>query len=166
MKKFSFLPGTLILSMALFMLLAGCAKEQTATTEDPAATSSDANNIAGVSGFNTPLPGSVDPAYAAALAANYKAANLNTSLKVAFSTKDLIEFLKVQQGKYKSSIIYVNFGVYGQGAHSPKGNRYDGRLTVFFTGNGLPSREGSSNRDGLTLGDPIDEFLNHGDLLP
>ncbi|HEY1018787.1 MAG TPA: hypothetical protein VGE25_07310, partial [Sediminibacterium sp.] len=77
--------------------------------------------------------------------------------------KDLIAFINGLQAKYKSDVIYVNFGVYGRGA-LPVSSKDYGRLTVFFTGNKIPAPAITRRTDGI--GDPLDEFLNHGQLVP
>jgi len=160
MKKLVFLFGTIMLVTVLF---SSCQKEQSVVTETPAA--SESNNIVGVAG-NGPYSGSINPSYAASLAANYakKFGDNNQSIRVEFKAKDLIAFINGLQAKYKSDVIYVNFGVYGKGSQAvnPKDN---GRLTVFFTGNKIPAPSSRHRNDGL-LGDVLDEFLNHGGLMP
>jgi hypothetical protein len=79
--------------------------------------------------------GSISTAYAAALQANFKDkyGDNNQTYQIAFSAKDLSAFISNLQAKYKSDIIYVNFGLYGKGA--PAVNWKDnGRLTVFLQG--------------------------------
>lgn len=158
MKKLVFLLGTIMLVTVLF---SSCQKEQAAATEDTAATS---ERVVGVAG-NGPYEGSINAGYAASLAANYakKFGGDDQTLRVEFKAKDLIAFINGIQAKYKSDIIYVNFGVYGKGAQPVNPKDY-GRLTVFFTGNKIPAPSATRRTDGL--GDPLDEFLNHGGLVP
>lgn len=158
MKKLVFLLGTIMFVTVLFI---SCQKEQAAATEDTAATS---ERVVGVAG-NGPYEGSINAGYAASLAANYakKFGGDDQTLRVEFKAKDLIAFINGIQAKYKSDIIYVNFGVYGKGAQPVNPKDY-GRLTVFFTGNKIPAPSATRRTDGL--GDPLDEFLNHGGLVP
>lgn len=158
MKKLVFLFGTIMLVTVLF---SSCQKEQAAATEDTAATS---ERVVGVAG-NGPYEGSINAGYAASLAANYakKFGEDDQTLRVEFKAKDLIAFINSMQTKYKSDIVYVNFGVYGRGAQPLNPKDY-GRLTVFFTGNKIPAPSSTRRNDGF--GDPMDEFLNHGGLVP
>lgn len=158
MKKLVFLFGTIMLVTVLF---SSCQKEQTAATEDTAATS---ERVVGVAGTG-PYEGSINAGYAASLAANYakKFGGDDQTLRVEFKAKDLIAFINGMQAKYKSDIVYVNFGVYGRGAQPVNPKDY-GRLTVFFTGNKIPAPAATRRTDGI--GDPLDEFLNHGQIYP
>lgn len=158
MKKLVFLLGTIMLVTVLF---SSCQKEQAAVTEDAAATS---ERVVGVAGTG-PYEGSINAGYAASLAANYakKFGDDGQALRVEFKAKDLIAFINGMQAKYKSDIVYVNFGVYGRGAQPTNPKDY-GRLTVFFTGNRIPAPSSTRRNDGI--GDPLDEFLNHGQIYP
>lgn len=159
MKKLVFLFGTIMLVTVLF---SSCQKEQTAATEDTAATS---ERVVGVAGTG-PYAGSINPGYASSLAMNYAKKYVNDdqqSLRVEFKTKDLIAFINGLQTKYNSDVVYVNFGVYGKGA-LPVNSKDYGRLTVFFTGNKIPAPSATRRNDGI--GDPLDEFLNHGGIYP
>lgn len=159
MKKLVFLFGTIMLVTVLF---SSCQKEQAAATEDTTATSDE--RVVGTAGSG-PYAGSINAGYAASLAANYakKFGNDDQTLRVEFKAKDLIAFINGMQAKYKSDIVYVNFGVYGRGAQPANPKDY-GRLTVFFTGNRIPAPSAARRNDGI--GDPLDEFLNHGGLVP
>ena len=164
MKKFSFIIG--FCTMLVFAsLLVSCQKEQDATTEGTANTSTENSNVVGVAG-NGPFAGSINTSYAAALAANYakKYDDADQPQYVTFNAKDLVAFINNLQAKYKSDLIYVNFGVYGKGA-LPVNSKDYGRLTVFFTGNKIPAPSASRRTDGL-LDDVLDEFLNHGQIYP
>lgn len=158
MKKLVLLFGTMMLVTVFF---SSCQKEQT-VAETPA--TANESNIVGVAGVG-PYTGSIAPSYAASLAANYakKFGDKDQSIRVEFKTKDLIAFINGLQAKYKSDVIYVNFGVYGKGAEPVNPKDY-GRLTVFFTGNKIPAPSATRRTDGLL--DGLDEFLNHGGLVP
>lgn len=159
MKKLVFLFGTIMLVTVLF---SSCQKEQAAATEDTTATSDE--RVVGTAGSG-PYAGSINAGYAASLAANYakKFGADDQTLRVEFKAKDLIAFINGMQAKYKSDIVYVNFGVYGRGAQPANPKDY-GRLTVFFTGNRIPAPSATRRTDGI--GDPLDEFLNHGQIYP
>lgn len=164
MKKFSSLAG-LCIFLLFASTLVSCQKEQAATNDSTTNTSSENANVVGVAGSG-PYAGSISISYADALAANYakKYNDDNRTQYVAFNAKDLVAFINNLQAKYKSDIIYVNFGVYGKGALPVNAKDY-GRLTVFFTGNKIPAPSASRRTDGTTDA-TTDEFLNHGGLVP
>jgi len=147
--------------MLVTVLFSSCQKEQAAATDDTTATSERVVGVAGVG----PYAGSINAGYAASLAANYakKFGDDDQTLRVEFKAKDLIAFINGLQTKYKSDVVYVNFGVYGKGA-LPVNSKDYGRLTVFFTGNKIPAPSTTRRNDGI--GDSLDEFLNHGGIYP
>jgi len=147
----------------MMMLLTACQKEQSTATAEANAVTSE-NVVSGVVA-NGSFEGSIAPSYAAALAYNYnkKYDEDNHTQYVAFDAKALVAFITNLQTKYKSKTVYVNFGVYGKGAPAPKG-KDNGRLTVFFTGDKIPSPVAGGRRNGIA--DPTDEFLNHGEMVP
>jgi hypothetical protein len=168
MKKFSFLSAAVLLSSVVVVLLISCQKEQSAVSNEPEMSAIDETHIVALSGSG-PYSGSIKPSYASSLAANYAkkyGSDEGQAQYVAFSAKDLVAFINGLQAKYKSDIIYVNFGVYGRGALPIKSKDY-GRLTVFFTGNKIPGTNTQRNFgvDADNLSDN-DEFLNHGNLFP
>jgi hypothetical protein len=166
MKKFSFLPGIMLIAVVTAVMFISCQKEQNTSSTTAATAAASESNVVGVAGTAT-LAGAVPTVYAAALKANYAkkygSADDQTQM-VAFSAKDLVTFINSLQTKYKSDIIYVNFGVYGKGALPVQSKDY-GRLTVFFTGNNIPGLTSGKKTDG-TSDDGSDEFLNHGGLVP
>ena len=163
MKKFSFFGRPVLFTLVVALLFWACQKEQnTVATDTPAG--SESAVIHGVSGKG-PFEGSIDGSYAAALAKNFadQYKDANQTLQVAFSAKDLSAFIVSLQAKYKSDIIYVNFGLYGKGAPAPNDND-NGRMTVFFTGNNLPNSSSGIKSNGT---DPSsDDYLNHGQIFP
>ena len=169
MKRFSFLPASVLLFAITAVLFVSCQKEQSVAPTEPEAAASE-GVVKGIAGGGS-YAGSIKPSYAASLAANYVRKfgdDDDQTQSVAFSAKDLIAFINGLQAKYKSDIIYVNFGVYGRGAAPVNGKDW-GRLTVFFTGNKIPSPVSSRRNDGVVdelLDDVLDEFLNHGGLVP
>lgn len=167
MKKFSFLSAAVLLSSIVVVLLISCQKEQSAASDEPQMSSTEETHIVALSGSG-PYSGSIKPSYASSLAANYAkkyGSDEGQAQYVAFSAKDLVAFINGLQAKYKSDIIYVNFGVYGRGAFPVNSKDY-GRLTVFFTGNKI---NGVNNRGTNGVADDVsanDEFLNHGQIYP
>ncbi len=164
MKKI--LSSVFVLFMvSMMMLLTACQKEQSTTTAESNAVTSE-NVVSGVVA-NGSFEGSIAPSYAAALAYNYNKKydddDDNITQYVAFDANALKAFITNLQTKYKSKIVYVNFGVYGKGAPAPKG-KDNGRLTVFFTGDKIASPVSGGRRNGIA--DATDEFLNHGNVLP
>lgn len=166
MKKFSFLSATVLVSAITVVLFVACQKEQVATPEEQAVPASE-GAVRGIAGGG-PFSGSVNSSYAAALADNFNKKfgrdDDNMSQSVAFNAKDLIGFINNLQTKYKSDIIYINFGVYGKGA-KPVNAKDWGRLTVFLTGNKIGSTGGRRN-DGVNEEEESDQYLNHAQLFP
>jgi hypothetical protein len=165
MKKFSLLPGLVLTASVVLVFLISCQKEQAAAPVEPVQAASE--NIVGIAGSGS-YPGSINPSYAAALAANYVKKygdDDDQTQSVAFSAKDLIAFISGLKTKYKSDIIYVNFGVYGRGALPLKSKDY-GRLTVFFTGDKISSANNGRKTDGNDTTVLSDVFLNHGQIFP
>lgn len=157
MKKLVLLFGTMMLVTVFF---SSCQKEQTVAETPEAANES---NIVGVAGVG-PYEGSITPSYAASLAANYVDKYGNKSIRVEFKAKDLVAFINGLQAKYKSDIVYVNFGVYNEKNAPAVSSKDNGKLTVFFTGNKIPAPYSSRRTDGSS--DGTDEFLNHGGIYP
>lgn len=170
MKKFSSFTGMLLTAILVVVVFAACQKEQSSTVnQETASTSSDETTIVRTAGTGN-LPGEISPSYAAALAANFSKEFANEdeyTQYVAFNAKDLVAFINNLQNKYKSDIVYVNFGLYGKDAPAVN-SKNNGRLTVFFTGNKIPAPNSSARRNNgiFDLTTVTDEFLNHGQLVP
>lgn len=166
MKKFSFFPASVFLSAVLVVLFISCQKEQKPVSNDTNTPASE-GVVKGVAGGS--YSGSVSQSYVASLAANYTKKygdDNNQTQSVAFSANDLIAYINGLKTKYKSDIIYVNFGVYGKGA-DPVSSKDWGRLTVFFTGNKMPGSSNNHSNDGFNDPTaPSDDYLNHGQLTP
>ena len=140
MKKYSLKRSPLLIGTLVALLFMACQKEQSSAGTDSAATM-QANGVTLVSG-NGVFAGTIDASYADALAKNFATRynKPNQTLRIAFSSKDLISFLQTLQSKQKSNTIYVNFGLYGGAAPAPD-SKDDGRMTVFFTGNNLSKKQ-------------------------
>jgi len=164
MKKFSFIGGSVLFALVVVFVFMACQKEQsTVATDTPSG--SESAVIHGTSS-NGPFDGSINGTYADALAKNFakKYDDDDQTLQIAFSAKDLSAFIASLQTKYKSDIIYVNFGLYGKNAAAPN-NKDNGRMTVFFTGNHMPKSTGNTRGNGLAVSN-TDAFLNHGQIFP
>jgi uncharacterized protein YcfL len=155
MKKFQIL-GTVLLLSVVTILLVACQKEQDGVANE--VNSSRVNeSIAAVEVNASDISGIIDRNEAAKLAANYANANINTSTSVRFDVKDIQNFLSVLR-KEGSKNIYVNFGVYDDGAGPGKA----GRLTVFFSGD----KKSSTGNVRGNFEAENERFLNHGGLVP
>lgn len=87
----------------------------------------------------------------------------NKTESVTFSIKDLSNYLSQLKSKHKSDSVSVNFGVYDETTAVHK--KDIGRVTVFFRGNGINTKNGSVA--GQEEGDPIGgRNFNHGTIYP
>ena len=157
MKKNLSIGSILLSAVMMVIVLSACQKEQSTVTPETAAIPSEQVNIVGVK-----LDGTVTASYASALAANYAKVyhENNQSQYIVFKANDLIAFINGLKAKGATE-VYVNFGVYGNGAAAVNA-KDNGRLTVFFTGNKIPAPRGGPRTNAA--GD--EEFLNHGQLVP
>ena len=168
MKKFLFLP-TAFLLLVVAISFPACQKDQNPVADQTTVNSTGENiRISGVQGYGGGLfAGSIAPTYAESLAANYaeKYDDKDQAQYVEFSAKDLAGFIANMRAKGSTS-IFVNFGVYGNGA-KPDQDKDLGRLTVFFTGNKFSKQASSGGRRNFASSDPApDDFLNHGQIYP
>jgi hypothetical protein len=147
MKKFQIL-GTVLLLSVVTTLLVACQKEQDGVTNEVSKSTDESITAIQVDASN--IPGIIQQNEASALASRYAAARVNKSTAVAFSVKDIQNYLNLLK-RDRSEKIYVNFGMYE-----------NGRLTVFFSGDKKKSSGSIRNSDF----DKESDFLNHGGLLP
>ncbi|MFW2478273.1 MAG: hypothetical protein ACN4EP_15235 [Sediminibacterium sp.] len=152
MKKFQIL-GTVLLLSVVTTLLVACQKEQDGVTNEVSKKATDEESVTAIQVSASDIPGIINKNEASSLAARYAAARINKSTAVAFSVKDIQNYLYLLR-KAGSKNIYVNFGLYD-----------NGRLTVFFSGD---KRSGSGSIRNSDFGSPSDgeDFLNHGGLVP
>jgi hypothetical protein len=92
----------------------------------------------------------------------YKSAN--TSQYVAFSIKDLGNYLDKLKRNYKSDSVYVSFGVYDEKTAVKKSDI--GRITVFFMGKNLNTKSGNIKAQAVDGIDDGSNYLNHGTIWP
>ena len=164
MKKFSLIGSSALFALVITFLFMACQKEQSQSTTDVPSGSESAVIHGGA--VNGPFEGSINSSYAASLQQNFakKYDDDDQTLRVAFSAKDLSAFIASLQKKYQSDIIYVNFGLYGKGAPAPD-PKDNGRMTVFFTGNNMPTTSAGAPR-GNGVDASSDDYLNHGNIYP
>ncbi len=162
MKKFLHNKKLVILAAIVAIGFLGCQKAE--VVADTTVAASEATVING-SSTNGKFKGSINRSYADALAYNFaqKFDDNEQTLQVAFSEAELTAFIASLKTRYKSDIIYVNFGLYGKGA-APLDSKDNGRMTVFFTGNNMPKKGGTVK--GFAIEGDADEFLNHGQIFP
>lgn len=98
---------------------------------------------------------------------NKNARSGNETEYVAFSVKDLSNYLALIRSKYKSDSVYVSFGTYTE---KTAVNKKDiGRTTIFFMGKNNVSKAGKirsqndTEDDGTGFGS---NYLNHGTIYP
>lgn len=149
MKKFQIL-GTVLLLSVVTTLLVACQKEQDGVTNEVSNKSSE-EMVTAIQVDASGIPGIIDLNEAAGLASRYAAAKVNKTEAVAFSVKDIQQYLNVLKYQ-RSEKIYVNFGMYE-----------NGRMTVFFSGD---KKKRSGNIRGNEFEKESTEYLNHGGLVP
>ena len=82
---------------------------------------------------------------------------------VAFSVRDMSNYLQQLKGKYKSDSVYVSFGVYDE---KTAVKRKDiGRITVFFMGKNNNKTNGNI-RSQEAEDDGTSNYFNHGTIWP
>lgn len=169
MKKLTY---TKSLSAVLFALLflAACTKDENETaklqSESDDAEMNIQGNAVGAANINGLI--SKDAADRMQTAFNAKYGVSNGTEHVAFSVKDLNNYVQELKRKYKSDSIYVSFGVYDE---KTAVNKKDvGRITVFFFGKNNNPKKGTGNiksqeaeDDGTGSGS---NYFNHGTIWP
>jgi hypothetical protein len=96
-----------------------------------------------------------------------KYSSANGTEYVAFSVKDLDNYMQQLKAKYKSDSVYVSFGVYDE---KTAVNKKDiGRITVFFLGKNNNATKNGNIRGQEVLDDGTgtgSNYLNHGTIWP
>ena len=152
--------------MAASLTLSACQKDQEEITDPTVENTFDESKISGqASGSN--IRGLISKEAAERMGATFNETykSVNTSQYVAFSTKDLGNYMDLIRKKYKSDSVYVSFGVYDQKTAVKKSDI--GRITVFFMGKNNNTKTGNiksqSVEDGL---DDASNYFNHGSIWP
>ena len=164
MKKNSYLGFAAFLAVTVIILLA-CQKDQAKNTASVAA--GDESTIMNTASTAT-IPGLISGANANELRTVYiNVAGPNATQYVAFSLKDITNFLNSMKSKYKSDSVYVNFGVYDYNTDPTADKSEIGKTTIFFTvNNNLPSKGNFIKTNSNDGGDTSYNSLNHGNIWP
>ena len=164
MKKNSYLSFATFVVLTAIILMA-CQKDQAKTTA--AAAAGDESTIMNTASAAT-IPGLISGANANELRTVYiKVAGANATQYVAFSIKDITNFLNSMKSKYKSDSIYVNFGVYDYNTDPTADKSEIGKTTIFFTvNNNLTSKGNLIKTNSIDGGDSSYNSLNHGQIWP
>lgn len=88
----------------------------------------------------------------------------NSSQYIAFSIKDLSNYLDLLNRKYKSDSVYVSFGVYDEKTAVKKTDI--GRVTVFFMGKNKNTKTGNIKSQNTDDEDEGSNYFNHGSIWP
>ena len=163
-KYFNFRMLTVLIGIASLSLVS-CQKAQEEANDPTVENTVNEGNISAQATGNT-IRGLISKEAAESMSQKfsetYKSAN--TSQYVAFSTKDLNNYLDQLKRNYKSDSVYVSFGVYDEKTAVKKSDI--GRITVFFMGKNMNTKTGNIKTqaaDGLEDGS---NYLNHGTIWP
>jgi hypothetical protein len=166
MKKY-FNNKILTLTMlAMVLTFSACQKEQEEATDPTVENTFDESKISGQATANN-IRGLItkDAAERMAKRFNETYKTSNTSQYVAFSTKDLGNYMDLIRKKYKSDSVYVSFGIYDAKTAVKKSDI--GRITVFFMGKNNNTKTGNIKTQAAD--DQTDEssnYFNHGSIWP
>jgi hypothetical protein len=167
MKKFSFLPGMLLVTSTAIVFFLACQKENAISSENIETNGSlSSEGVIGTAGTKK-ITGLISQEHAQEMAEEFakKFPTANT-LAVGYSAKDLIAYLNTLVTKYKSDSVYVTFGVYNKNT-AP--NKFAiGRTTVFFMGKNMKSAMGNVRSQSIDYDGDINtsNYLNGGFLVP
>ncbi|SJZ58520.1 hypothetical protein [Sediminibacterium ginsengisoli] len=164
MKKIHLLSGFVMLA-AVATLFVACQKEQNGLTKETETASSN-EIVNGVAVNANDVAGLISSDAADEMRDEFlKKYGKNSTQYVAFSTKDLANYLAILTKKYKSDSIYVNFGVYNKKTATSKAN--EGKLTVFFMGKNKNTKTGNIRTQAVDDSeDTSSNYLNHGGIYP
>ena len=147
------------------LTLVSCQKAQEEATDPKVENAVDEGNISAQAAGNT-IRGLISKEAAEQMSKNfnetYKSAN--TSQYVAFSIKDLGNYLDQLKRSYKSDSVYVSFGVYDEKTAVNKSDI--GRVTVFFMGKNRNTKTGNINSQATDDLDDGSNYFNHGTIWP
>ena len=157
--------GVLLIAAAV----SSCQKDQGDTTLMQASGTQEEGRVSGQAITANNISGLISEESGENLRENYHNKNArsgNETEYVAFSVKDLSNYLALIRSKYKSDSVYVSFGVYDEKTAVNKKNI--GRTTIFFMGKNNVSKAGrirSQDDTGEDNGDGSN-YLNHGTIYP
>jgi thioredoxin reductase len=157
--------GVLLIAAAV----SSCQKDQGDTTLMQTSGTQEEGRVSGQAITANNISGLISEESGENLRENYHNKNArsgNETEYVAFSVKDLSNYLALIRSKYKSDSVYVSFGVYDEKTAVNKKNI--GRTTIFFMGKNNVSKAGrirSQDDTGEDNGDGSN-YLNHGNIYP
>ncbi len=167
MKKYFNNKFLTIVMMAAALSLTACQKDQEEVTEPTVEKAFDESKISGQA-TSSNIRGLITQEAAERMGKmfnkTYKTSN--SSEYIAFSTKDLGNYMDLLRRKYKSDSVYVSFGMYDEKTAVKKSDI--GRITVFFMGKNMNTKNGSiktQSADDDKDGDGSNYF-NHGTIWP
>lgn len=150
---------------AVATLFVACQKEQNGLSKENETASAN-ENVNGVAVNAKDISGLITSDAADEMRDEFlKKYGKNSTQYVAFSAKDLANYLALVTKKYKSDSIYVNFGVYNKKTATSKAN--EGKLTIFFMGKNQNTKTGNIKTQAVDEGDDTSSnYLNHGGIYP
>ncbi|TAH12363.1 MAG: hypothetical protein EAZ12_02530 [Sphingobacteriia bacterium] len=148
------------------LTLVSCQKAQEEVIEESVENEFDEGNISAQAAGNT-IRGLISKEAAERMGEKFHETykTKNASQYIAFSTKDLRNYMDLLKRKYKSDSVYVSFGVYDEKTAVKKSDI--GRVTVFFMGKNKNKKTG--NIKSQAANDVLDEgsnYFNHGNIWP
>lgn len=168
MKRFS--PLTLTAIVMIAFAAVSCQKDSGADNTTQAASTTNELSVKGQA-TTLDINGLISQATADKMKGNYKNNGYKSQTPteyVAFSIKDLSNYIELLKVKYKSDSIYVYTGIYDDG--TAKNKNYVGRQTIYFMGKNNVSSTGDVKSQFLDVysEDLIDgsNYLNHGNIYP
>jgi hypothetical protein len=162
MKKINLMSGFLMLAVVATLFVA-CQKEQNGVSAQNGTAASKANESAiGVAVNGSGVDGLITGSAAQQMHDAYVQTNPNGTQYVVFKIKDLEGFLQTLKSTYKSSNVYVNFGVYTD--QTATSTSAVGKTTVYFSGD--DNRVKSSTVQSNSTSTTDSAYLNHGGIYP
>lgn len=157
--------GVLLIAAAV----SSCQKDQGENSLTQTSSAKEEGSVSGQAVAANNISGLISEASGEELRENYynKKRSGNETEYVAFSVKDLSNYLALIRSKYKSDSVYVSFGVYDE---KTAVNKKDiGRTTIFFMGKNNVSKAGKIRSQDDVLDDGTgfgSNYLNHGNIYP
>jgi len=157
--------GILLVAAAV----SSCQKDQGETSLTQTSSAQEEGSVSGQAVAANNISGLISEESGEGLRENYHNKNArsgNETEYVAFSVKDLSNYLSLIRSKYKSDSVYVSFGAYDEKTAVKK--KDIGRTTIFFMGKNNVSKAGKirSQDDFLDDGTGGSNYLNHGTIYP
>ena len=157
--------GTLLIAMAI----TSCQKDQTETEMTQSSNSNDEMSIRGNAVAAADISGLISQESAERMRENFDRSykSHNKTEYVAFSVKDISNYMHQLKSKYKSDSVYVSFGVYDEKTAVNKKDA--GRITIFFMGKNKVSLKGNIKSQDEVIDDGTgsgSNYFNHGTIWP